>query len=149
MAQGPGATEGRAAHSATSRPDASGAGAGPNAPLSWVRDTARDLLGPDPASSPLAARVLLGLAFYGYDEQDAVVGPQFLELLARFRPRLRWDKEAREHFVRYRPRGGSVRTVYFPTPASVQRRLDLAAELGTGVGIWEVGQGLESFYDLM
>lgn len=123
--------------------------AGPNAPLPWVRQTAHDLLGPRPASSPLASRLLLGLAFYGYDEQEAVVGPQFLELLARYRPRLQWDKGAEEHFVQYRPRGGAVRTVYFPTPASVQRRLDLAASLGTGVGFWEVGQGLESFYDLL
>ena len=39
--------------------------------------------------------------------------------------------------------------VLFPSPASLALRVALAAELGAGLSIWELGQGLDSFMDVL
>lgn len=78
--------------------------AGPNTPMAWVRDViqsfARDAIDGREARL-LSNKLLVGLPFYGYDNTDALVGRQWLELLAEHKPKLKHDKTSGEHYFTY------------------------------------------------
>ncbi|KAL6748046.1 glycoside hydrolase superfamily [Haematococcus lacustris] len=107
---------------------------------------------PDPYE-PLH-KVLVGLNWYGYDHNTAkgtkkpVTMQAVLQLMAQHTPDIEWDKEEREHHFQYQAKG-VVHEVYFPTPRAMEERLELVAKAGGGVAIWELGQGVERFFDLL
>uniref|UniRef100_A0A8C8Z4S3 Chitinase domain-containing protein 1 n=1 Tax=Prolemur simus TaxID=1328070 RepID=A0A8C8Z4S3_PROSS len=129
--------------------DYSTAQPGPNAPLSWVRACVQVL---DPKSK-WRSKILLGLNFYGVDyssskgAREPVVGARYIQVLKDHRPRIVWDSQASEHFFEYKK--ALAGTHICVCPQSLQVRLELARELGVGVSIWELGQGLDYFYDLL
>uniref|UniRef100_A0A8C6JHL9 Chitinase domain-containing protein 1 n=1 Tax=Melopsittacus undulatus TaxID=13146 RepID=A0A8C6JHL9_MELUD len=101
---------------------------GPNSPLPWVRACVQ-VLDPD---SKWRNKILLGLNFYGMDYSalgasgEPILGSRYIETLKEHKPKIVWDEQI-----------------------SIQLRLELAKELGTGISIWELGQGLDYFYDLL
>ncbi|KAI8377002.1 glycoside hydrolase superfamily [Blakeslea trispora] len=63
---------------------------------------------------------------------------------------LNWDKESQEAwFVDIDEDGTRQGTVWVPTLRSIKSRVRLAEDYGVGIALWEVGQGLDYFYDAL
>ncbi|KAK9813511.1 hypothetical protein WJX73_003321 [Symbiochloris irregularis] len=127
---------------------------GPNAPLDWTRGNLDALLPAEHPHSPaVATKLLLGLNFFGNhyvapSGGGPLIGREYCEVLQQHRPRLVWNDKAKEHVLEY-VHGGERHSVYYPSASSIKERLDLAYEYGVGISIWELGQGLDMFMDLL
>jgi len=72
---------------------------------------------------------------------------RYAEIIEKFKPKLVWDDVSAEHYIEYKAGPGRNR-MFYPSLMSIKKRIDLFEEMGTGISIWEVGQGLDYFYDL-
>ncbi|POM71395.1 Hypothetical protein PHPALM_12044 [Phytophthora palmivora] len=118
---------------------------GPNAPYPWLKKTLEKM-------SPMERqRILMGLPFYGYDNADAITGSTYIQSLKDNKvSKIRWDATAHECQHAYASaETGSHHVVFFPCLQFLQDRLKLYKKSGVGVAIWELGQGLDYFYDLL
>ncbi|XP_044758979.1 chitinase domain-containing protein 1 [Coccinella septempunctata] len=121
---------------------------GPNAPLPWIEDCVKQLTS-DIDKRP---KILLGLNFYGnmytVNGGGPIVAHEYLNALKKFNGELKFDPSNAEHYFDYESEGKRY-LVFYPTLQSIEARIELAKELKTGLSIWELGQGLDYFYDLL
>lgn len=138
---------------------------GPNAPLNWVQACLHFLL-PDTVGKllkngkmdietkdKLAGKILMGINFYGNDYVlpqggGPILGHEYLSLLRIYRPKLHWDKKSMEHYFDYEEHSKKHR-VFYPSLESISVRLEEARAWGVGLSIWEIGQGLDYFFDIL
>ncbi|EDW11164.1 chitinase domain-containing protein 1 [Drosophila mojavensis] len=125
---------------------------GANAPLYWVRSAVEHIV-PDGCQDMEVkrAKILLGLNMYGNDYTPDGGGPitygPYLDLLRHVKKHLTHDERDMENFFEIRTETGR-HIVFYPTLYSINERIQLAQQLGVGISIWELGQGLNYFYDL-
>lgn len=122
---------------------------GPNAPLHWVKNAVEHVC---PKKGKRRQKILLGLNMYGYDFRPqgggTILYREYLEFLKEFNGRLLLDEHDKENFFELKSKETGRHIIFYPTLYSINERIQLAQELGTGLSIWELGQGLDYFYDL-
>ncbi|KAI0496317.1 hypothetical protein KFK09_022633 [Dendrobium nobile] len=130
---------------------------GPNAPLSWIHSSMQLLLGGNNEGGLVshAHMIFLGMNLYGNDfvlseagSGGAIIGRDYLSLLEKHRPVLRWDEKSAEHFFIY-SHDNLQHVVFYPSLKSISMRMDEARAWGAGLSLWEIGQGLDYFYELL
>ncbi|KAI3660907.1 hypothetical protein MP638_006664 [Amoeboaphelidium occidentale] len=129
---------------------------GPNAPIEFVYDEITSI-----CQGETCSKILVGLAFYGYDfvmsknklngesilsHTDPIFGNNIIVKLRKHQPVLQWDDKSKEAFFKYTDKGVD-HVAYIPTLKSVRERVDLIKKLGCGISIWEIGQGLDYYYN--
>ncbi|XP_058450849.1 chitinase domain-containing protein 1 [Malaya genurostris] len=125
---------------------------GANAPLYWVKNAVKHIC-PDTADDlkQKRAKILLGLNLYGSDFTpnggQPIISHEYLALVMHLKGHLTYDEHDVENFFEVKTSTGR-HMVFYPTLNSINARLKLTQELGTGISLWELGQGLDYFYDL-
>ncbi|KAL3517276.1 hypothetical protein ACH5RR_024178 [Cinchona calisaya] len=128
---------------------------GPNAPLKWIHSILKLLLGSDNGGQSLAKKIFVGINFYGKDFVHSgggggpILGRDFLSLLEQHSPVLQWEKNSAEHFFLYSDNKHIKHVVFYPSLMSISVRLEEARLWGAGISVWEIGQGLDYFFDIL
>lgn len=122
----------------------------PCAPLAWVRDGIRSFVSRE--------KLLIGINWYGRTSNgDAISGETLLRHLRLLEHEQgsgqlwQWSPPpVAEHSISVASEHGEQTVLSFPTPYSLSLRMAAATQDGcAGIAIWEIGQGVPRFFDLL
>ncbi|KAK8792805.1 hypothetical protein WA158_004969 [Blastocystis sp. Blastoise] len=115
---------------------------GPNAPIHNVEDDIDTFLNlfEKSTKNSIQKKLLLGIAFYGYDITEPIINNGYIDILMSQNVPFTFHKDSKEHSFKY-IKNGKIHEVYYPTLYSIQERLDLCKQRNIGYSIWELGQG--------
>ena len=142
--------------------------------IEWVKATMEKFSMPE-GDGPV--KVFLGLNFYGYRydrvasqpstakkdqapqyEMKPIVGRDYIEFLRHNYSTsvIVYDTRVNEHITviqirtaKPQPNALPETIIFYPSLKSIYERLELATKLNMGVAIWDGGQGLDYFFDLL
>lgn len=106
-----------------------------------------------PGIPALNKKILLGINFYGFtftsdSVMNTITAREYSGLLEFSKKGIPltadWDEEKGEHKM-----DGKIWSIWYPSLLSILYRLSLAEEYGTGISVWEGGQGLDYFWDVL
>lgn len=127
--------------------------AGPVGPMDWgLRNIL--LIMEHENNDKFRHKLLYGVNFYGADFRgdghfDAIVGSQYIDLLKSAKPsQFSWHLKASELSFEYRD-NKQIHKVFYPSLRFIQKRVEAAERFKIGIAIWEIGQGLDYFFDLL
>ncbi len=118
---------------------------GPVAALPWVEAVVRFMV-----REVGRQKMLLGMAFYGYDWPKRGLGQgvsmrEAVSRAAQAGARILWDEQSQVPYYRT-----AARTVYFEDARSIARKLSLASRHGlAGVAAWRLGHELPEVWDVI
>ncbi|KAN0038250.1 hypothetical protein ACTA71_000422 [Dictyostelium dimigraforme] len=130
-----------------------GPSGGMNAPKVWVEDNLKFLL-PNGANEN-SKKIFMGIPFYGYkvgenDQSDAIVGSEFISILKQNKSKkLKFDQNTHEHIFTYKNKKNQQVSITYPSLLFIEDRIQLATKYKVSISIWEIGQGLDYFMDLL
>ena len=120
---------------------------GPSSPLPWVESCVSVL---SPAYEH-RHKIIIGVNMFGNEFSRQGHTPldaaSYLDRLRTLKPVIEWNEQSGEHIIRI-DSPTEPRLIVYPSLNSIQVRLSLAESMSVGVGLWEIGQGLDYFYDL-
>ncbi|CAO3598574.1 unnamed protein product [Absidia cylindrospora] len=136
---------------------------GPNAPTDWIVDNIEELTNKSNRYQLLVGLNLYAMSYLPPRPPQPLLMQQVLEKLTTSHDTLNddddedsgsniiinWDKESEEHHFEDLDEDGIMQgTIWMPSIKSLQRRIHLAEDYQVGLSLWEVGQGLDYFYEL-
>lgn len=141
---------------------------GPTSPVDWMMRSILRLIPPSKRSDKgFTDKFMLGINFYGREyksqtgETRAIIANDYIKLLESQKVKFVWEESFQEHLVYFNGNNNNSgkrknnqdeqfsNVVIYPTLKYLQTRIEIARTAGIGISIWEIGQGMDYFFDLL
>ena len=128
---------------------------GPSAPIEWWMLSQSVLFGKEQRDNGQSQQILGGINLFGNDfgpggQGGPIICEEVLKLLKSKKPKIQLHSQAQENYFDYKDTQGRSHRVWFPSLIYLQSRIEKASILlNIGLAFWELGQGMDYFYDLL